>query len=127
MSSPRDFECWTCGAAPGSQCVRPSEHRVFGGGFHATRTSVAHRLHTRAGARRPTRVEPHEDLEEIVEVGLAWDWTCGCKLWHAYGRTTTGDYEGGIPIREWCSRHDPDPPQLSLFGEPEEVSALQDP
>lgn len=119
MSSPRDSECPTCGAAPGSPCVQPSEHRVFGGGVHATRTSVAHRLHTRA--------EPHEDLEEIVEVGLAWDWTCGCKLWHAYGCTTTGDYRGGIPIRKWCPRHDPDPPQLCLFGKSEEVSALQDP
>lgn len=41
MSSPRDFECETCGARPGSPCVRPSEHTVFASGFHAPRRAVA--------------------------------------------------------------------------------------
>lgn len=119
MTSPRAFGCPACGAEPGSPCVRPSGHAVFGGGFHAARRYAADRAGRPARRRTvTTRVVAPEDLEEIVEVGLARDWPCGCKLWHAYGRLANGDYEGGLPIHEWCPAHDPEPPQPVLFAYP---------
>lgn len=44
-SWPRDpaleVECPTCHAAVGKPCMRPSEHRVFGGAPHAARDTAA--------------------------------------------------------------------------------------
>jgi len=41
MKSPKDVECPTCYAKPGSPCKRPSGHTVFGGGFHVPRIKKA--------------------------------------------------------------------------------------
>lgn len=38
---PRSVACPTCYAKVGSPCMRPSGHRVFGGGFHAPRVKAA--------------------------------------------------------------------------------------
>jgi hypothetical protein len=42
-------ECPTCHAKPWKHCYRPSGHRIFGGGQHATRVKAAE-----ANAQRPT-------------------------------------------------------------------------
>ena len=37
----RQVECPTCQAKPGSPCMRPSGHRVFGGQVHPARDGLA--------------------------------------------------------------------------------------
>lgn len=37
LDQERAVTCPTCGAKPGSPCMRPSGHRVFGGASHAPR------------------------------------------------------------------------------------------
>ncbi|HWM26566.1 MAG TPA: hypothetical protein VNP98_17245 [Chthoniobacterales bacterium] len=40
LSDPLSIACPTCHAKPGKHCYRPSGHRVFGGGQHASRTNA---------------------------------------------------------------------------------------
>ncbi|MDP9478974.1 MAG: hypothetical protein M3R38_25395 [Actinomycetota bacterium] len=56
IRSPRDVQCPHCKAPPGSPCKRPSEHTVFGGGFHVSRKR-------RVGALPPPTPETSDDRQ----------------------------------------------------------------